>query len=151
METPEVQPEVAVVEEVKEPGLDPYKLLAEMQGPSKGQIDIWKQSACNGRVRIFSPDTSFKRLFVLRGLSAREWDLAQAEVPVNTPPEKLEQILQVCIVAKAVLWSSMTKGQIGADTLSNSGAGLTLALYEIVAQLSDFVPPQAIERLSAEL
>jgi hypothetical protein len=131
--------------------LDPYKLLEEAKGPSKATIDVWKQSACNGRVRIFSPDPSFKRLFILRGLSAREWDVAQNEIPQNTPAEKVEQVLQGSIVVRACHWASATQGKLTEDNLRNAGAGLTLALYEIVCQLSDFVPPAVIDRLSADL
>lgn len=136
----------------EQPGVDPYQLLSSIEGaPSKSTIDAWKSQACNGRLRIFSLDTAFKRLFILRGISGQEWLAAQKALPSNLAEDKIESALRTAIVVLATSWASQTKGRITESFISNGGAGMLDALYEVVCQLSDFVPPVMIERLSAEL
>lgn len=150
-ETPEVQPAAETASATT--GLDPYQFLSAFpDAPTKAKIEAWKLSTCNGRVQVFSPDFSGKRAFILRGLSTREMEAAQGEVPSNTPADKLEGELQRATVAKAVLWTNVTKTSVlDTEALKMSGAGLTMSLYEIVCQLSDFLPPALIEKLSADL
>lgn len=146
-ETPEVQKAAA------SGPIDPYEFLATIpDAPTKAKIEGWKAQTCNGRIQVFSPDFSGKRAFIVRGLSTREMEAAQAEVPANTAPDKIEAELQRATVAKAVLWTNVTKtGVLDAEALKLSGAGLAYALYEVVCKLSDFLPPAMIEQLSADL
>jgi hypothetical protein len=132
---------------------DPRVFLSSFpDAPSEALIDQWKASACNGRVKVFSPDRTGKRAFVLRGLSAREMEAVEAEIPANTLPDKVQGLLQSGAVAKACLWTNVTAShKLSADDLRAAGAGLAPALYEVVAELSDFLPPQLIQVLSGDL
>jgi hypothetical protein len=150
--TPEVIP-TAVPDPNLDP-LDPFTFIAGFKGaPSKEQIEAWKQGTCNHRIKMYSPDASGTRCFLLRGLSARELEACQSEIPANLPnQDKIDAALQAAAVAKAVLWTSTTAtGKITPDDLRINGAGLQVALYELICQLSDYVTPVMLERLSVEL
>jgi hypothetical protein len=132
---------------------DPREYLNRFpEAPTQALIDQWKASACNGRVKVFSPDSTGKRAFVMRGLSAREMEALENEIPKNTPEGKVPALLQTSAVAKACLWTSITTThKLSAEDLRNAGAGLAPSLYEVVAELSDYLPPQLVQVLSGDL
>jgi hypothetical protein len=152
-ETPEVLATTLPEGDTAQGVVDPYTFLAEFKGaPTKAQIEQWKTSTCNGRVKLFTPDPSGKRVFILRGLSARELEAVQNDIPANTAQERLEGEMQRATAAKATLWTSLTPtGKIVGDDLRNTGAGLTSSLYELVFQLSDFLTPVMLDKLSTDL
>jgi hypothetical protein len=127
----------------------PLQKLHTLKGaPAREQLEMWKQQACSGKLRIIVPDN---RGFVLRGLSAREFETCVNEIPQNTPPEKVEPTLQLNVVIKATLWTNINAGnKLDENSLRNSPAGLSSSLYEVVCQLSDFYNPVSLQQISED-
>lgn len=137
--------------------IDPFVFLQQFpEAPSKEQIAAWKQQTPGNRVRMFTSIDS-KRVYIMRGISAVELGKVQAEV-VNLPgaqtfaPEKLHQEIQIAVVARCCVWTSATTDHKLTDqALRASGSGLAPTLHEVVAELSDYMPPEIIDRLSCDL
>lgn len=152
--------EAVSVKDVQEPkpepaeatgAVDPYEFLNKVPGaPSKSEIESWKNQTPNGRVKVFTPD--YKRIYILRGVSALELEAVQASIPQNTSPEKVDGLIQKAVIARACLWASSTNNhKLNEMDLSVGGAGLPVALFEVISQLSDFMGPNQIEKFSADL
>jgi hypothetical protein len=149
-ETPTPQPEVTTSPD-KGP-VDPLQFLTNAGGPSKAQVDAWKAQTCNGRVKLFTPDGTLNRVFILRGLSARELEAVRGELPVNVSPERAPLEMQRLVVIRGTLWTNINKtNKLDTEALTASGAGLIESLYALISDLSDFLDPVMLEKLSADL
>ena len=146
--TPE-QPEPKPVDKSN---MDPHEFLASLPGaPTKDMIAAWKQQAPNNRLEVFTPDG--KRAYIVRGLTGLELTTSQKQIQsMATPVADPELEMQLHAVVKAVVWTNA--GQNGKLTdvgLRTGAAGLPATLFTKVTKLSDFMDPQQIEFLSAEL
>jgi hypothetical protein len=146
--TPE-QPEPKPVDKSN---MDPHEFLASLPGaPTKDMIAAWKQQAPNNRLEVFTPDG--KRAYIVRGLTGLELTTIQKQIQsMATPVADPELEMQLHAVVKAVVWTNA--GQNGKLTdvgLRTGAAGLPATLFTKVTKLSDFMDPQQIEFLSAEL
>lgn len=138
--------------------MDPFEFLQTYAGaPTKATIDQWKAQAPNGIVRILALG---KRVFILRGIGALELQTVQAEIPENTGaglnPEaraaKIEAEVSLRVGSRCVLWtSSTTDHKLTVEQLRVGSAGLPSTLFSLITYLSDFVDPQELQLVSAEL
>jgi hypothetical protein len=119
--------------------------------PDQGTIELWKQQAPGGRLRLWH-STDEKRVYILRAVGAAEMIQIQNSVPAGITPDKLPLVLQNAIACRCCVWTSATiDGHLTDLALQASGAGLGSTLQEIVYQLSDFCDPVTIDRCSADL
>lgn len=138
--------------------LDPYDFLATFpNAPSKASVDSFKAQAPNGVVRILALG---KRAYIVRGISGLELQQVQAEIPdnlgANLSPEaraaKIEGEVSLKVSGRCVCWTSSTPdGKLNAELLRVGSAGLPSTLFNLITYLSDFIDPEAINLLSAEL
>lgn len=132
--------------------MTPQAFLASLPGsPTAEQIAVWKSQAPNNRIEVFSPDG--KRAYIIRGLTGMELtgiqkSLANMATAISDPDLEL----QILSVVKAVVWTnSGVNGRLTDTVLRTGTAGLPSTLFSKVTKLSDFMEPQQIEMLSAEL
>lgn len=140
--------------------LDPMEFLQTFpNAPSKVMIDAWKQQAPNGVIRLFAPGNG-KRVYLVRGINGIELKHIQNQIPSNMgdglAPEaraaKIEAEVTLGVGAKAVVWTSVTPdGKMTKEQLEAGPAGLPSTLFSLITYLSDFLDPEAIQLVSAEL
>lgn len=136
----------------KDGNLTPAEFLATIPGsPTQDQIATWKSQAPNNRLEIFSPDG--KRAFIVRGLTGLELTQIQKRIQgMATPAQDPDLEMQIAADVAAVVWTNVGQNGKLTDVLLRTGtAGLPSTLFTKVTKLSDFMDPQAIEYLSAEL
>lgn len=150
--------EATVQEQVSESKALPTmaEFIAGLEGaPTPEMIVNWKQQAPNHRVRAYAPDAPVggKRVYILRGLSGLELTAIQNQIQqMATPASNPELETQIACVIKAVLWTNVGHAWKLSDVILRSGAaGTPSSLFTIVSELSDFVDPQKIDALSADL
>jgi len=132
--------------------MDPHEFLASLPGaPTKDMIAAWKQQAPNNRLEVFTPDG--KRAYIVRGLTGLELTTIQKQIQsMATPVADPELEMQLHAVVKAVVWTNAGQnGKLTDVSLRTGAAGLPATLFTKVTKLSDFMDPQQIEFLSAEL
>ena len=136
----------------KKTPVSPLEFLQTFTGaPTIETINDWKTQVPGARLKIFTSSDA-KRIYVLRGVNALELAQLQASLPANLPQEKLFAELQIQLAAKCTLWTNDTKdGKLSPEGIKASGAGLAQTLHEIIFQLSDFMDPETIDRLTADL
>lgn len=138
--------------------VDPYDYLAKFpNAPSKTVIETAKAQAPNGTVRIFAPG---KRVYLVRGISGIELQQVQSQIPDNLgaglSPEargaKVEGEVALHVASKCVVWTSTTSdGKLTIEQLRFGSAGLPSTLFQLITYLSDFLDPETLQTLSAEL
>lgn len=138
--------------------MDPMEYLQTFKNaPTKAQIESWKQQAPNGVIRILAIG---KRVYLVRGVSGLELQQLQAEVPENLGaglnPEaraaKIEGEVSLRVGARCVPWTSTTTdGKLTTEQLRVGSAGLPSTLFSMITYLSDFIDPQELQLISAEL
>lgn len=125
--------------------------------PSKATIEAWKQQAPNGVIRILALG---KRVYLVRGVSGMELQSIQAEIPENLGaglnPEaraaKIEGEVSLRVGSRCVPWTSTTPdNRLTVEQLRASSAGLPSTLFALISYLSDFIDPEKLELISAEL
>lgn len=131
--------------------ITPQEFLAGLVGsPTADQIATWKQQAPNNRLEVFSPDG--KRAFILRGLTGLELTQIQKQIQQIQGASDPDLEMQVASVVKATVWTNAGQNGKLTDVILRTGsAGLPSTLFTKVTKLSDFMDPQQIEMLSAEL
>src|SRR5258708_5570149 len=132
--------------------MTPQEFLASLPGaPTADQIAAWKSQAPNGRLEMFTPDG--KRAFILRGLNGLELTKIQKQIQgMATPVSDPDLEMQIASVVQAVVWTNVGQnGRLNDVILRTGSAGLPSTLFAKVTKLSDFMDPQQIEMLSAEL
>jgi hypothetical protein len=132
--------------------MTPQEFLASLAGaPTADQITSWKQQAPNQRIEVFSPDG--KRAYIVRGLTGLEFSQIQKQVQqMATATADPDLELQIAAVTKATVWTNAGQnGKLNDISLRTGSAGLPSTLFNKVTKLSDFMDPQQIEMLSAEL
>lgn len=132
--------------------LTPLEFLQTFTGaPTLEVINDWKAQVPGARIKIFT-STDAKRIYVLRGINSLELAQVQAGLPANLGQEKLFPELQAQLASRCTLWTNDTKdGKLSIEAVKTSGAGLAQTLHEVIFQLSDFMDPETIERLTADL
>jgi|SRR5208282_2805848 len=133
--------------------MSPQEFLASLPGaPTPDQIANWKAQAPANRIELFAmPDG--KRAFIMRGLTGLELTQIQKQIQsMATPAADPDLEMQIASVVKATLWTNVgTNGKLSDTVLRTGTAGLPSTLFAKVTKLSDFMDPQQIEMLSAEL
>jgi hypothetical protein len=132
--------------------LTPQEFLASLVGaPTADQVATWKQQAPNNRIEILSPDG--KRAYIVRGLTGLELTQIQKQIQqMATPATDPDLEIQIASVVRATLWTNAGQNGKLTDVILRTGtAGLPSTLFAKVTKLSDFMDPQQIEMLSAEL
>lgn len=131
--------------------MSPQEFLATLPGaPTPEQIANWKLQAPNNRVQLFSPDG--KRAFILRGLTGLELSQIQKQIQqMATPSSDPDLEIQIAAAVKATVWTNVAGGKLTDTFLRTGSAGMPSTLFAQVTRLSDFMDPQQIELLSAEL
>lgn len=140
------------VDAPKKTSLTPQEFLASLPGaPTVDQIAAWKVQAPNNRLEVFSPEG--KRAFILRGLTGLEFTQIQKQLQnMATQVSDPDLEMQIAAVVKAVVWTNVGQNGRLTDVILRTGtAGLPSTLFTKVTKLSDFMDPQQIELLSAEL
>ena len=140
------------IPEVDKSKMTPQEFLASLpNAPTAAQIAAWKQQAPNNRIELFTPDG--KRAFILRGLTGLELSTIQKQIQgMATATADPDLEMQIASVVKATLWTNVgPNGRLDATILRIGTAGLPSTLFTKVTKLSDFMDPQQIEMLSAEL
>ena len=129
--------------------ITPAEFLASIPGaPSPQQIETWKREVPSHRVKLFAPDKD--RAFIVRGISGLEMASIQKTIPANATDPDGE--VQRAAVEKAVLWTNTTaSGKLTRTELLAGSAGLPLAIFTVIAELSDYLAPEYIEQVSGEL
>lgn len=138
--------------------VDPYEYLGTFSGaPNKAQVEALKTQAPNGVIRIFAPG---KRVYLVRGITGMELQAIQGQIPENlganlTPDAraaKIEGEVSLAVSSKCVVWTSTTPdGKLTAEQLRVGSAGLPSTLFNLITYLSDFLDPEALQVMSAEL
>ena len=158
--TPEVKSDAQVQDEAKAKTnlMDPYEYLATFpNAPSKATIEVYKQQAPNGVVRIFAVG---KRIYLVRGISGLELQQVQGEIPTNLgaalEPEaraaKVESEVAIRVSSRCTCWTSASvDGKLTIEQLRGGSAGLPSTLFNLITYLSDFIDPEALQLMSAEL
>lgn len=129
----------------------PFEFLQEYpNAPHENQIAAWKAQAPNHRLQIFCPDK--KRVFLVRAISGLEDREITSLLPIGMAAEKLEYEYQLAICVKAVVWTNVQGSGVLSDVfLRSTSVGLPKSLYQIIAQLSDFYPPEILFNMTADL
>lgn len=140
--------------------MDPFDFLQKFpNAPSKAVVESWKTQAPNGVIRLFAPGNG-KRVYLVRGISGLELKLIQSQIPdnlgANLAPDariaKNEAEVALQSVAKAVVWTNVTPdGKLTKEHLEAGPAGLPSTIFNLVTYLSDFLEPEALQLMSAEL
>jgi hypothetical protein len=146
-----VPTELPVTEPVNKANMTPQEFLASLPGaPTADQISGWKLQAPNNRLEVFTPDG--KRAFIIRGLTGLELTQIQKMVQQIAGVTDADLEVQIASVVKAVVWTNVGQSGRLTDVILRTGtAGLPSTLFAKVTKLSDFMDPQQIEMLSAEL
>src|SRR5665213_2117967 len=144
-------PETPAAEPTSKANMTPQEFLASLPGaPTADQVTTWKQQAPNNRLEVFTPDV--KRAFIIRGLTGLELTQIQKLVQQIAGVTDPDLETQIAAVVKAVVWTNVGQsGRLTDVTLRTGTAGLPSTLFAKVTKLSDFMDPQQIEMLSAEL
>jgi hypothetical protein len=132
--------------------MTPQEFLASLPGaPTPEQVAGWKAQAPNNRLEVFSPEG--KRAFIMRGLTGLELTQIQKQIQsMATPAADPDLEMQIASVVKATVWTNVgVNGKLTDVILRTGTAGLPSTLFSKVTKLSDFMDPQQIEMLSAEL
>lgn len=132
--------------------MTPQEFLASLPGaPIPDQIAAWKLQAPNQRLEVFTPDG--KRAFIIRGLTGLELTKIQKQIQsMATPVSDPDLEMQIASVVTAVVWTNVGQNNKLTDIVLRTGtAGLPSTLFSKVTKLSDFMDPQQIDFLSAEL
>lgn len=125
--------------------------------PSKATIDMWKAQAPNGIIRILALG---KRIYLVRGVSGLELQQIQADIPDNLGaglnPEakaaKIEAEVSLRVGSRCVVWTATTAdNKLSVEQLRVGSAGLPSTLFSMITYLSDFIDPQELQLISAEL
>lgn len=130
----------------------PEEFLASLpEAPTQEQITTWKAQAPNGRINMFTPDG--KRVYIMRGLTGLELSAIQKKLSsMATPVADPDMELQIEAVCKATVWTNAAPQNRLTDVILRTGtAGLPSSLFVKVSDLSDFMDPQKIEMMSADL
>jgi len=124
--------------------------LKTIQGsPSANEIENYKSQAPGGRVKVFTPDGA-KRVFVIRALSGLEMETISKQIPANAENRELEMQIHSC--ARATIWTNTTQdGQVDDLYFKRAPAGLATSMFTLVSRMSDFMDPETLEMLSADL
>lgn len=138
--------------------LDPHDFLASFpNAPSKAIVESYKQQAPNGIVRILAIG---KRAYIVRGITGLELQQVQAEIPPNLgaalEPDaraaKIESEVAIKVSSRCTCWTSSSQdGKLTTEQLRSGTAGLPSTLFNLITYLSDFINPEALEIMSAEL
>jgi len=151
-ETAQAVPDSPTTEPTSKANMTPQEFLASLAGaPTADQIAAWKAQAPNNRLEVFTPDG--KRAFIIRGLTGLELTMIQKQVQtMATAVSDPDLETQIAAVVKAVVWTNVGQNGKLTDVVLRTGtAGLPSTLFAKVTKLSDFMDPQQIELLSAEL
>lgn len=140
--------------------VDPFDFLQTFpNAPSRAQVEAMKAQAPNGVIRLFVPGNG-KRVYLVRGLNGHELRHIQGQIPenlgANLPPEaraaKIEGEVALGVSVKCVPWTSTTSdGKLTREQLEAGSAGLPSSIFNLVTYLSDFLDPEALQMMSAEL
>lgn len=159
----ETKPEAQVQDEAKAQQnlMDPYEFLARIPGaPSKAAVEALKTQAPNQTIRILALGSAGKRVYLVRGVSGLELKQVQSQIPENlgaglTPEARaarIEEEVAVLTASKAVVWTNTTTtGKLTDADLRAGAAGLPSTLFNLVSYLSDFIEPDALQVISADL
>ena len=127
---------------------DPYLFIASLGGPSKEQIEAYKQSIPNGRLRVYTPDG--KRAYIVRCISGLELGGIQKSLPPNCSNPEYDTSLAAG--ALCTIWTNASHDHKLSETgLRGGSAGLPSTLWALILELSDFTPPDQFAYCSAEL
>jgi hypothetical protein len=127
---------------------DPYEFLASISGPTKDQVEAFKQNVPNGRIRIFTPDG--KRGYLLRAISGLELAQIQKSIPPNS--SNIEYDASIGSAVLCTIWTNASAdGKLSEVGLRGGSAGLPSTLWNLITLMSDFVDPQDFAACSAEL
>jgi hypothetical protein len=132
--------------------MTPQEFLASLPGgPTPDQIAAWKAQAPANRIELLAmPDG--KRAWIGRGLTGLELTQIQKQVQQIQGASDPDLEMQIASVVKATLWCNFgVNGKLTDVVLRTGTAGLPTTLFTKVTKLSDFLDPQTIEMLSAEL
>jgi hypothetical protein len=131
--------------------LTPYDFLKTVSGaPSPAEIESFKTQAPGGRMRIFSPDGSAKRVYIVRAISGLEMESINKQIPENASNPELEMQIAACV--KATVWTNTTQdGMTDELYWRRATAGLAITMFRLISKLSDFLDPELLETLSADL
>lgn len=151
---PQVQLPEPIVEAPATPkqNVTPQEFLASIPGsPTPDMIANWKAQAPNNRIQVTSPDG--KRAYILRGLTGLEVSKIQRGIAsMATPTADPDLEMSIMSIVTACLWTNAGQNGKLTDTILRTGtAGLPATLFTVVTKLSDFMDPQAIEMMSADL
>lgn len=126
-------------------------LAALPDAPTADQIAGWKLQAPNQRLEVFTPDG--KRAFIVRGLAGLEYSMIQKQVSgMATGVADPDLEVQIATACKCVVWTNVgINGKLNDTLLRTGSAGLPSTLFTKITKLSDFMDPQQIDFLSAEL
>lgn len=129
----------------------PLEFLKTVPGaPSAAEIEAYKAQAPGGRMRMFAPDNTAKRVFLVRAVSGLEMESLSKQIPENASNPEVEMQIATCV--KAVVWTNLTQDGLTDELFwRRSTAGLAPTVFRLVMQLSDFIDPETVEMLSAEL
>lgn len=160
VETQKTEEQIKDEEVASKKLMDPIEFLQTFpNAPSKVMIESYKAQAPNGIIRLFAPGNG-KRVYLVRGLSGFELKAIQGQIPenlgANLSPEarsaKIEGEVALHVSSKAIVWTSVTPdGKLTKEQLEAGPAGLPSTLFNLVTYLSDFLDPEAINAMSAEL
>lgn len=158
-QTATVDPQVeemkaAAATETQKKFKDPYEFLASIpNAPSKIVIEDWKSRTPNRQLKVFTPDKG-KRVYIVRAVGALELQKLQEALPSNTPDSRREYELQFSVATACCVWTNAgtaSGNRLADQDLKGGAAGLPVTLYQLVSWLSDFVDPEALGFLSADL
>jgi hypothetical protein len=143
--------QTVTTEPTSKANMTPQEFLASLAGaPTADQISVWKLQAPNNRIEVFTPDG--KRAFILRGLTGLELTQIQKQIQQIQGASDPDLEMQIASVVKATVWTNVGQnGKLSDIILRTGSAGLPSTLFAKVTKLSDFMDPQQIEMLSAEL
>jgi hypothetical protein len=129
--------------------LTAFQHLSRFEGaPSEEEVNNWIASAPGGRLRLYVPDG--KSVFVLRAIGALELENIQKSL-LNVPQERLTIELQRTVCTQATLWTNTTKSKKLTNLdLQAAPAGRAVTMHEVISELSEFLPPQLVEKLTLD-
>ena len=97
-----------------------------------------------------TPDGGPKRIFIIRALSGLEMEALSKAIPENSSNRELEMQIHSCV--KATIWTNTTQdGQTDDLYFRRTTAGLATSMFQLISKMSDFLDPESLEMLSADL
>lgn len=131
--------------------VSPMDFLSKVPGaPTKNDVEAWKMQAPAGRIKLFTPDGTAKRVFILRALSGLEMESISKAIPAGSTNPDLEMQIGSCV--KAVVWTNTTQdGQVDDMYFRKNPAGLAVSMFSLISKISDFIDPETLETFSADL